>query len=731
MKFKFRGEPKDWLYFLLFAIFLLYLVAIGILNLASLSQRQELYGLLPFEAFSPKFLLSTIVFYVFALIGIIIAAASYFWEREKGFGFELGKSSKDGYSRWAKDEEIKKGLKEINITEKEIKHGGMPLFVDVKKNKVWVDDGEAHTLIMGSTGSGKTRRLILPLIKILAKKGESMILTDPKGELYEESASLLMEKGYKIVILNLRNPEKGNAWNPLTLPYMLYKEGSDKSKELLADLGRSLLHDEKSDDPFWQNSSSDYFTGLALGMFEDAQEEEINLNSISFMSAVGEEKIGGTVYAKEYFSTKDPSKATYINASGTINAPQDTKNSILSVFRQKIKIFATTEHLAEMLSYSDFSMADIGKQKTAVFIIIQDEKKTYHALATVFVKQCYETLIDVAQDNNGKLPIRTNFILDEFANMPPLTDVTTMITAARSRQIRFNLVIQNFAQLSQVYGKDDAETIKGNSANLVYLMSKELQALEEISKLCGDKKVKNKDGKEESKPLINISELQRLKPGDGIVIKDRSFPLKIKLPGDWEYNYNESKATQVNYPIRQRKPIQLFDIRNYVQQKRAERVNNSNIFGAPIPFGQPISKNDFLPKSDVIISPPMNQMSKGQPRFNDDDMFDVDEFIKKIDAKIAELEAEEKNGKETNVLDEVKPTVELEKPIIVEEKEIIKPDVIVEPIDNNQNIVTPNLEANTKEEEIVKINPDLDKIINIDEDETTDDQFFDDFFSEE
>src|SRR5690606_31409155 len=139
-------------------------------------------------------------------------------------------------------------------------------------------------LIMGSTGSGKTRRLILPLIKILAKKGESMILTDPKGELYEESASLLMEKGYKIVILNLRNPEKGNAWNPLTLPYKLYKEGSDKAKELLADLGRSLLHDEKSDDPFWQNSSSDYFTGLSLGMFEDAQEEEINLNSISFMS---------------------------------------------------------------------------------------------------------------------------------------------------------------------------------------------------------------------------------------------------------------------------------------------------------------------------------------------------------------------------------------------------------------------------------------------------------------
>src|SRR5699024_9516461 len=111
-------------------------------------------------------------------------------------------------------------------------------------------------------------------------------------------------------------------------------------------------------------------------------------------------------------------------------------------------------------SYSDFDMNSIGKEKTAVFIIIQDEKKTYHSLATIFVKQCYETLIDVAQSNGGKLPCRTNFLLDEFANMPPLKDVTTMITAARSRQIRFTMIIQNFAQLKQVYGADNAETIK-------------------------------------------------------------------------------------------------------------------------------------------------------------------------------------------------------------------------------------------------------------------------------
>ena len=96
-------------------------------------------------------------------------------------------------------------------------------------------------------------------------------------------------------------------------------------------------------------------------------------------------------------------------------------------FKQKIKLFSSKENLSEMLSYSDFDMSDIGKEKTAVFIVIQDEKKTYHPLATTFIKQCYETLIDEAHKAGGKLPIRTNFILDEFANMPPLTDVTTLI----------------------------------------------------------------------------------------------------------------------------------------------------------------------------------------------------------------------------------------------------------------------------------------------------------------
>lgn len=719
MKLKFKAELKDIKYFVIFALILVYPAALVVANLYSLADNSTFAGLNPITAFSKEQFPATIVVYVLMLIGIFVSVSSYFFDREKGIGFKVGKSEKDGNARWAKEEEIKKNLKEVNAADKEIKHAGMPLLA--KKDKVWVDDGESHTLIMGSTGSGKTSRLIDPLIAILAKKGESMILTDPKGELYQHNSPMLTEKGYNIIVVNLRNPQMGNAWNPLTLPYELYKKGSDKSNELLADLSRSLVHDEGSKaDPFWQDTAGDYFVALALGLFEDGKEEEINLNSISYMDTVGDQKFGSSTYIKEYFNSKNPAKPVYIKAAGTINAPNETRNSILSSFRQKINIFALTEQLSEMLSHSDFDMRSIGKQKTAVFIIIQDEKKTYHALATIFVKQCYETLIDVALENNGKLPIRTNFILDEFANMPALRDVTTMITAARSRQIRFNLVIQNYAQLNQVYGEHDAETIKGNCGNIIYLMSKELKALEEISKLCGEKKIKGKDGKEEKVPLINISELQRLKMGDAIIIKDRSYPLKTKLLGTWEIGMNElPPATDLFLPERQKKEVKIFEIRDKVKQIAGDP--HPNMFGG---FNQ---RGPVPPFGGPAIGPGMPGM--GMPG----GQIDIDDFIKKLDAQIAALEAEEKENAAKK--EEPKPVVVEEQPKVTEQPKVVEaPQVVIAPTKSVEELKPQNVSIYEElpDEMAVKINPDIDKIINNNyEDETTEDQFFDDFFNDD
>ena len=735
MKLKFRADKDDVMIFIVFAIFLLYIVAIGVVNLNSFATEGYFSGLNPLPAFTPRFLWITLLIYFVALIGMLVSVKSYFFEMEKGIGFTTEKKDK-GYSRWAKDKEMKAELVMVTPEQETSEAAGVPLVLNDKE--AWVDNGEYHTLVIGSTGSGKTQTVIKPTVQLLAKAGESMIITDPKGEIYESTANMLRNKGYDVQILNFRDPQNGSSWNPLSMPYRMYKNGNqDKAIELLDDLALNILYDESSNnsDPFWEKTSADYFSGVALGLFEDAKEDEININSISLMTTVGEEKFGGSTYIKEYFSFKDPASAASINASSTINAPTDTKGSILSVFRQKIKLFASRENLSEMLSHSDIELADIGRKKTALFIVVQDEKKTYHSLVTILLKQCYETLIDVAQENGGELPVRTNFLLDEFANMPPLKDVTTMITAARSRHIRFTMIIQNYAQLNQIYGKENAETIRGNCGNIIYLLSTELASLEEISKMCGEVKSKD-DDKTASTPLVTISDLQRMKPFDVIILRIRKQPFKTKFTPDFKLDWGKTYP-KASYPSREKIPVHTFDIKTFVKEKKKEKLlemmnsNNANPNGGSTPpgfvppnlFGIGAGSNNGPMESMMPNTSGMPRPSNPMPSFMNPSMenessvpkrpsFDVDELVKKIDAKIAELEKEEAMNKQ-------KQQQKMEAMKSKEER----PVKDVSPVKEVVNSPIPEVSEMPKVEQPKKS-------VNLSLDDDDDDDFFDDFFDE-
>lgn len=783
IKLKFTAKPKDTIIFVIFCIFLLYLVAIGVLNLYEIAHNNMFWGLNPIRAFSSEFLVTTLVMYLFALIAVFMSTSSYFFDREKGFGFGKKKDKEEpGWSRWMKDDEMKKAydIKEITLKNDTYEHAGIPIILE--EDKAWVDDGENHSLIIGASGSGKTWTIIDPLVKILGKAGESMIVTDPKGEIYENNANMLREKGYNVIIVNFRDPEHGSAWNPLTLPYRYWKQGKeDKAMELLEDLATNILVDANNNDPFWQKTAADYFTGLALGLFEDAKsEKEINLNSINAMSTFGEERCGASKYDKEYFKLKGELSSAYISAAATITAPADTKGGITSTFRQKVRIFSSRQKLAEMLSYTDFDVTRIGKEKTAVFLKIHDEKTTYHALATIFVKQVYECLIDEAQkEENLKLKIRTNFILDEFANMPALKDVESMITASRSRNMRFTFGIQNFSQLNKVYGKDVAETIKGNCGNMFYLITTEYAALEEISKLLGDVKPKDaKEGKPQPpiRPLVTVSDLQQMKKFEMIIKRFRNMPFKTKHKASFEifkskkggWGYEPSIST---YPLRESHGIETFDLKKYVDEHRTEESGGFNPFGSS-PFVPPFGMPNMTKGMNETASKPSN----------------IDELVKNIDAQIAKLEEEEKLEKEKkennksedknefenlvnkkyeefiNASEPEKPNLQNE--IINEPKEVkpengINVDDLIKKIDakiaelekeeelaKNDSLseVSPFSEkeiANEKFEEAAnlinddiikdiekpKINIDADSIVV--DDNITDDEFFDDFFGDD
>jgi len=439
------------------------------------------------------------------------------------------------------------------------------------------------------------------------------------------------------------------------------------------------------------------------------------------MATTGEEKLGMTQYIKEYFNLKGEDSSASIFASSVVNAPNETKGGVVSVFRQKIRLFTSRDNLSEMLSKSDFDMRKIGQEKTAVFLVIHDEKTTYHALATIFIKQCYETLIDSAyKEKNGKLPYKTNFILDEFANMPKLKDVTSMVTAARSRAIRFTFIIQNFAQLDDVYGKEDSQTIRSNCGNLIYLITTELAALEEISKLCGEVKSKDKD-KTASTPLVTVSDLQKLKKFEAIIIKTRLHPYKTKYIPSFKTEWFKSMLKTDFYTRKKKNEIKLFDLKSFVKEEKRKKLFEN------------LDKEDKNP-----MSPP----SEGNFPFGGNDMpkpsgggFNFDELAKKIDARIAELEAEEKAKKEGGVkpVEASKPNLPDEKIefniMNKEEKEVPKQPIMpsVPEMPKPEVKVPEIVEA---KEEPPKVNVDNDSKI-VSENIITDDQFFDDFFQDD
>ena len=196
MKLLFRAKKENVIKFLAYCVFLLYLIAIAVLNINSFSTEGYFWGLNPLPAFGPKFFFSTIFLYILALVASILSVSSFFITREKGFGFAGPRDDPDGFEKMATEKEVKKwpNIAKIVLKEKNYNAGGVPIILN--KKEAYVNNGEDHTIIIGSTGSGKTECGILPTARILAKAGESMIITDPKGEIFQKTGALLKEEGY-------------------------------------------------------------------------------------------------------------------------------------------------------------------------------------------------------------------------------------------------------------------------------------------------------------------------------------------------------------------------------------------------------------------------------------------------------------------------------------------------------------------------------------------------------
>lgn len=505
--------------------------------------------------------------------------------------------------------------------------GGIPLMYDEASKCVVVDDTDSHTLVYGSTGSKKSRAVVMPAIKMLGRAGESMIINDSKGELYNRHSKELSELDYNIVVINFRNPATGNAWNPLSIPYEFYKTGDmDKASEFANDIANNLMRgDSSSTDPFWDYSASDLMFGLIMLLFRYASEHNKSNEFVNIASLI---ELRRTLFssnrrAKDTLLWKYASEDEIISASlsGSVYAPDDTMNSILSVFDQKMRTFTIQPTLLNMLASNNIDIDSVGKQKTAIFLITPDEKTTYHRLVSLFIKQSYESIIYSAYLNEGnRVTNRINYILDEFSSLPAINDMPAMISAARSRMIRFLLIVQSKHQLEKRY-KEEAATIISNCNNWIFLTSRELDLLRELSELCGEKANRT--------PNISVYDLQHLDKdsNEAIVLCGRMKPAYVKLLDIDRYDGRKTNVLNINTPHRKTREKASFELNQVIKQRLLALNDSTKIGENPFnPVVNPFNTGSLEPEKKEEISEPV---------------LDVDELIKRIDSKIAELEEEE------------------------------------------------------------------------------------------
>ena len=505
-------------------------------------------------------------------------------------------------------------------------YSGFPMDYDRNSNCVYMDGSDGHCLLIGATGSKKSRLVVMPTVRLLAASGEAMIVCDPKGEVYRRTAAFLEKHDYDIRAIDLRDPEKGDGWNILSVPYSLFLDGDiDKACEFINDITANLIP-ITSNDPFWDYSARDMLFGLALLLFKICKEKHqpadlVNMRSLlklrsELFSSTSSMRISSSLLWR--YAKKD--ELIRARLQGTVVCPSDTMSCIISVFDQHMTSFSLQPKMVSLLSHSSFDLNDIGFGKTAVFLIMPDEKTIYHQIIAIFIKQMYELLIDNAYKNTQeyRFPTRVNFLLDEFTSLPKMTDMPQMITASRSRNIRFMLVIQSKHQLKQRYA-EEAETIMSNCSNWLFLTSRETELLREISDLSG---VTGSN----REPLISISRLQHLdkEAGECLVFSGRKYPYFSYLPDIEEYDGNEYKLLPL--PLRK---IPVLPEGAYTKEHYFQELIS------------PEQEEPLPDRPSLHLPPELLQTKISSLNEKSIPAFDVDDLVARIDRKIAELEAEE------------------------------------------------------------------------------------------
>ena len=339
-----------------------------------------------------------------------------------------------------------------------------------------------NVLVIGGSGAAKTRSFVLPNI---LTANTNYVITDPKSEVLLATGGYLKEQGYDVRVLNLVNLEQSDGYNP----FRYLRDEKDVLKLVNNLIQSTTPKGSHESDPFWTKAETALLQAIILMLFQEAPEYEQNFSMVMRVleyAEVREEDEGHVSPLDLLFESierRRPDSVAVRQYKVFKLAAGKAAKSILVSTAVRLAPFNLPQ-IQALTNHDDMDLYTLGEKKVALYAVIPDNDNTFNFLVSLLYAQAFQALYYSAdQIHHGPLPRHVRFVLDEFAAMP-LPGFTRELATMRSRSISASVIIQNMAQIKELY-KDSWETIPGNCDTILYLGGNESSTHKYVSEMLG------------------------------------------------------------------------------------------------------------------------------------------------------------------------------------------------------------------------------------------------------
>lgn len=459
-----------------------------------------------------------------------------------------------------------------------------------------------NIFLVGSPGSGKTQSYLLT--NLIHEQERSIVVTDPKGEIYEVTAKLKQEQGYKVHLINFLEMNISDRYNPLD-----YITKEIEAEQVATTIVLNSGDKGNSENDFWTRSEIALLKTLLLYVRYECP-DEANLAKVKEILTVQ----GRTPKKLDMFFGKLPPDHPAYQSYLIVRMAEDkTRASIFISLGITLSKFDASD-VRKFTEKSDFSLDDIGKKKMVIYCILPIADSTWEPLTSTFFTQLFQRLYHVADHNYNKLPVKVNFLLDEFVNIGRIPRFEQILATCRSYGISISTIVQSLGQLIDQYTKEKAEGIIGNCSLRYLLGVDDKMTAEYFSELIGKTTIQTRStsktkGKEENtslskqygeRLLITPDELSRMHRDDGMLLISGMFPAKLRKTYQWEYFkgilHDQNRSSRFHYQA----PMNL-EVSNEQKEPKEEILDEQQEQNMDTYFPQAVEQLESRLRSNLSV----------------------------------------------------------------------------------------------------------------------------------